>query len=554
MRKMGNQLFADPYLTARLFLDRVTRSSLFAGAKRPIHKARLAHNHELASLMLGERPKPGTHLLIGRGPYNQILGVTPKPGRPELGNIAVIAPPRHGKGLHATAQLLTWEHSAIVIDIKGEHYERTGGAREKRFGPTFVLSPFGTGCQFDPLENCKTEDDCLTFANYMLEKTGDEKADAFILRAQTMLTAAFMAALKEGHPLLPYLAYLIHIGPEAAGERLEILSRNLALPEDKNLATRFLGRRFADTDFDDRYLQNSWANQTALLLPILTETVIRSVSGSDFTIEDFLFGKTVWENGRLVRKPITLYLSIPEERLKALSPLIRLVLKTIVNGITLLYDKRKGEGCQPVLLLADEAGAAPIPGLPELAATVCGRGISIWACFQDLNQPKSVYGTARAATLLNSMETQIFTRQSDLSSSEYVGRRLGYKSDYAHATSVHDTQTTESQSEQAILLFTPQEVSELSETEILCVHRNLKPFRARRTDWREYDDLIALVKIPAPALATLAEAPQIMPLTPNHQPEPLRVTVTDLRGIRRKHHSTYAHAQDQTQPQKNRQE
>ena len=490
--------------------------------------------------MLGETPKPGTHLLIGRGPYNQVLGVRPKPERVELGNIAVIAPPRHGKGLHATAELLTWEHSAIVIDIKGEHHERTGGARAREFGPAFVLSPFGTGHQFDPLRTCETEDDCMAFADYLLEKTGNQEADAFIQRARNMLTAAFMAGLKEGYPLLPYLAHLIHIGPEAAAERLETLSRNLCLPEDKNLATRFLGRRLRDTDFDDRYLQNSWANLTAILMPILTETVIRSLAGSDFTTEDFLFGKEVVENGTPVRKPITLYLCVPEERLKALAPLIRLVLKTIVHGLTRLYDSRKGEGCRPVLILADEAGAAPIPGLPELAATVCGRGISIWAAFQDLNQPRSVYGADRARTLMNSMETQIFTRQSDLGSSEYVTRRLGQKSEYAHGSSTHDTQTTESQSEQAVALLTPQEVAELSETEILCVHRSLKPFRARRMDWREYEELKALAKIPAPGLPPLAPAPTILPLVPTNLPEPVRVHTPDLKAMRRQQHSTFA--------------
>lgn len=211
--------------------------------------------------MLGEQPKPGTHLLIGRGPYNQLLAVVPQPTHRELGNIVVIAPPRHGKGLHATAELLTWEHSVIVIDVKGEHYERTAGARAAQFGPTFVLSPDGFGNSFDPLRHGRTEDEFMAMADYLLEKTGDKAADAFIQRGRTMLTAIFMAGHKEGYPLLPYLAHMIHIGPEATARRLERLSQTLGLPEDQNLATRFLDRRLADVDFCDRYLQNSWSNE-----------------------------------------------------------------------------------------------------------------------------------------------------------------------------------------------------------------------------------------------------------------------------------------------------
>jgi type IV secretion system protein VirD4 len=198
--------------------------------------------------MLGTTPRPGTHLLIGRGPFNQVLGVRPKPERVELGNIAVIAPPRHGKGLHATAELLTWEHSVIVIDVKGEHYERTAGARAARFGPTFVLSPLGVGNRFDPLRHCQTEDDFMVMADYLLEKTGDREADAFIQRGRNMLTAMFMAGHKEGYPLLPYLAHMIHIGPEATAKRLQKLSEILHLPEDQNVATRFLDRQLSTAE------------------------------------------------------------------------------------------------------------------------------------------------------------------------------------------------------------------------------------------------------------------------------------------------------------------
>src|SRR3954454_22128673 len=297
---IAGHTFSDLCLRARLLFCRLTKSTLVAGASHQLHKSRFAHPHELAPLMLGERPKPGTHLLIGRGPYNQLLAVQPQPTHRELGNIVIIAPPRHGKGLHATAELLTWEHSVIVIDVKGEHYERTAGARAAQFGPTFVLSPEGFGNSFDPLRHCRTEDEFMAMADYLLEKTGDKAADAFIQRGRNMLTAIFMAGHKEGYPLLPYLAHLIRIGPEATAKRLQRLSQQLGLPEDQNLATRFLDRQFSDADFGDRYLQNSWSNLKAILLPILTETVIRCLSGSDFTIEQS--GQAARSQGRVPRR------------------------------------------------------------------------------------------------------------------------------------------------------------------------------------------------------------------------------------------------------------
>jgi type IV secretion system protein VirD4 len=360
--------------------------------------------------MHGRQPKPGTHLLIGIGPYNQVLAVTSSPARRELGNIIVIAPPRHGKGLHATAELLTWEHSVIVNDIKGEHFDRTGNARS-RLGPVFVFDPRGYGNRYDPLKHCETEDDFLALADQLLAKTGDKEADAFVQRARGMLTAIFMAGHLEEYPLLVYLAHLIHIGPEAAAKRLELLSQTLHHPEDKNLATRFLDREIEYVDFSDRYLQNSWSTLKAKLLPILTDTVIRSLSGSDFTVEDIILGREVDENGKKVRKPVSIYFRLPENRLKSLAPLISLFWKSLFDGMANLHDSLRGVGCKEVLALIDEGGAAPVPGLPELAATVPGRGISIWADFQDINQPRAIFGLDRARTLLNCMETQIYRKR-----------------------------------------------------------------------------------------------------------------------------------------------
>jgi type IV secretory pathway TraG/TraD family ATPase VirD4 len=171
-----------------------------------------------------------------------------------------------------------------------------------------------------------------------------------------------------------------------------------------------------------------------------------------------------------------------------------------------LYDTRGGKGCNPVLLLIDEAGTAPVPGLPEYAATVAGRGISIWAAFQDLNQQESVYSRSRAETLRNNMETQIFYRQSGLATSEYVEKRLGKKSDFAHSKTSHGHDAhSEGEVEQAVPLMTVQDVAELDDEEIIILHRNRKPIRAKRMDFRNFPELARLTVASPSALPTLPE-------------------------------------------------
>ena len=207
----------------------------------------------------------------------------------------------------------------------------------------------------------------------------------------------------EGHPLLPYAANFLHSGPEAAAERLETISRQRGLPEHQNLATRLLDRKFADTDFSDRYLQSSWSTLTGDIDPIITRTVLRSLCGSDFTPEDILCGRRVLIAGKPERRPVTLYLRFPESRLLALSPLVRLIWSSLLDELIALYDMRRGEGCNPVLALIDEAGTSPIPALPRYAATVAGRGISLAVLVQDHNQLEHAYGKYGSRSLINNM-------------------------------------------------------------------------------------------------------------------------------------------------------
>jgi type IV secretory pathway TraG/TraD family ATPase VirD4 len=147
-------------------------------------------------------------------------------------------------------------------------------------------------------------------------------------------------------------------------------------------------------NFDDRFLLSAWGTLTARMRPLLTETVIRSLSGSDFSPSDLLYSQS----------PITVYLRWPERDLLALSPLVRLMWGTLIDGLITAYDQSLGNNCQPVLLLIDEAGRTAIPSLADHATTVVGRGISLWIAVQSLAQLDAVYGKTRATILRDNMK------------------------------------------------------------------------------------------------------------------------------------------------------
>src|SRR5437588_918915 len=344
-----------------------------------LHRARFAKRHELAELLQKALCSDG--VLLGKRNqwlfFNRYVSVRPTQNRRELGNTLIVAPTRGGKGLLAVSQLLSWEHSVIVNDIKGELFAATAGYRS-RLGKVYVIDPTGVGHCYDPLLEKKTEDGLLSAATHLLYQAEEGEGRIFTERASVMLGQLFAAAKLEGHAPLPYVRQSIRLGLSACAARLHAVS-----PE---LATQFLDVNYKDATFTDRFLLSAWGTLSARMRPLLTETVVRCFTHSDFTAEHLMRSNT----------PVTVYLRWKEQDLLALSPLVRLLWGSFIDELITAYDQAEGQHCQPVLLLIDEAGRTAIPTLAEYATTVVGRGISIWIAIQSLAQLEAIYGQARA--------------------------------------------------------------------------------------------------------------------------------------------------------------
>src|SRR5207247_1622501 len=260
------------------------------------------------------------------------------------------------------------------------------------------------------------------------------------------------------------------------------------------LATIFLDVSLENANLTDRFLLSAWGTLTARMRPLLTETVVRSLAHSDFTPEEIITSP----------RPVTVYMRWKEQDLLALSPLVRLLWGSLIDELVTTYDQRAGNGCQPVMLLIDEAGRTAIPSLADHATTVVGRGISLWIAIQSLSQLEAVYEKARAQVLRDNMDSQIYFRPTDLSTAQYLELRCGNKSAYAKSTSSRDTGgRSEGRAERPIPLLTAQEIMHLRDEEIIGFHRRLAPFKIRRVEWWKQHTLKQRRSLPAPQLASL---------------------------------------------------
>jgi type IV secretory pathway TraG/TraD family ATPase VirD4 len=224
------------------------------------------------------------------------------------------------------------------------------------------------------------------------------------------------------------------------------------------------------------------------------------------------------------KTPITVYLRWREQDLLTLSPLLRLIWKSLINELTDTYDDANGVDCQPVLLLIDEAGRTAIPALADNASTVAGRKISLWLSIQSLSQLDAVYGHEGAQIIKDNTDTKLFYKPADQQTAEYIERNLSYKSGFAHSETKHEEHSSEGMSEQRIPVLTAWEIKHMTKrTDIFGFYNSddkLPPFRAQRMDWRRFPILRERQAMPPPELSPLPELtdalPAVTPQTNGH--------------------------------------
>src|SRR5918912_3737932 len=222
----------------RRILDNVnifmSRVGSLRGEARRLHHARFARPHELHPLVSHSLDEEA--LLIGRTHLGGIYRVRKTAKRRELGNMMVVAPPRHGKSQLAKNQLLTWPHSVVAVDMKGELYQDTGGFRST-LGPVYVIDLRGLGHQYDPLRDCTDEESLYDAAKNILYDPHEGNGRSFTEWGILLEVLKWQACLELNrlnrqtgatYRLLPFTRWLSRLGINAAARAINAISPQIA--------------------------------------------------------------------------------------------------------------------------------------------------------------------------------------------------------------------------------------------------------------------------------------------------------------------------------------
>lgn len=451
------------------------------------YDAHFASPRELSTLT--HDPLAGDGVLIGYA-YQDVLAVRPgSAGKKELGHFMWFGPNRSGKGLSIISNLLQWQGSAIVVDIKGEISEATAGYRRDVLGhDVYILNPSSgeNSHKFDPFRELETDEQIFSAATSFMSPDQDGENAVFAQRASAALAAIVKAAKINGWPVIPTLDQLLYDpeGLKGAAIKLQKLGDKMV----NKWLTAFLSKSPDKMDWEaaenDRFLKNSWQRLVTAAQYLTTDGVIHMTSGSDFRAHE------------LMDKPVTVYLVFRESELDLTLPLFNLVIDSLIRAMLRRYDLNVLHYSQhgvKTLGILDEAYRATPHNMPEYSATVSGRGIYLCMYVQSLAQLAERWGKGGKTTLLDNIHTKIFLPSVDRneddkeSTAAFVSSSCGQymvedrsinKQEHAHELS-SGVRLTERE------LITAAEFGQLKPTQTVVLTNELPPIFAHRLEpWR----------------------------------------------------------------------
>lgn len=495
-------------------------------------------------------------LILGRWPGRRgERGVLRHDG-PE--HVFVFAPTRSGKGVSLVVpNLLSWPHSVLVHDMKGENWALSAGWRSRelgslciRFDPTCTD---GTAARYNPLFEIRMGDqevrDAQNVADILIDPNGDRIRDHWDRTAHSLLVGVILHVLyAERDKTLAGCAQFLARPDRPIDLGLEVMMGTEHAPEGhpgwldpvtgEQTRTHPTVAAAARALIDKSPNERSGVLSTALgFLDLYRDPILaRNTAVSDFGLKDLVHHD----------QPVSLYLTVPPSDLSRTRPLVRLLLNQACRRLTERMDfaggRGKGAGKHPLLLLLDEFPAlGKLSFFQESLAYLAGYGIRAMLITQDLSQHQGVYGKQEAITanchvriafaankpetaeLLSQMAGDTTVSHKQVS---YRGGRFDLVMDHRHIT----------QQKVRRRLLTPDEAMRLDADHEVVFVAGEQPIYARKLRYFEDDRLASAACGPAPASVRIGGRRSCW-LLPSRSPGAVSgrsvENVEDLRELRR---------------------
>ena len=386
-------------------------------------------------------------------------------------HVIVEAPTRSGKGTGIVIpNLLTWQGSVVVLDVKRENYDASAGFRAHYGQDVYLFNPTdreGRTARYNPLAYINRDDPDDVIIELQKIATmlfvAPDHGEAFWANGARTGFAGVGAWLADtsDEPLTMGAIYR-HL---TEGDARSFFRKELADPK-LNLS---VGCRTALADFAGGS-DNSFADVKKTITNVLglwlNPLVDSATAASDFDLRD------------LRKRPMSIYLGVSPDELDRIAPLYNLLLQQLID---LNVRELPGETTPiPVLVILDEfarLGRASV--IASAFSYVAGYGIRLLPVIQSRSQLRGVYGEHVADEIVANCGVEVAFTPKELRVANDLSERIGYVGQESVTKSLTINgllaNRSKSMSEQRRALMLPQELMQFSAEKLILLRGGIPP-------------------------------------------------------------------------------
>lgn len=333
------------------------------------------------------------------------------------GHIVVVGPTRSGKGRgFLMINLLEWQGSVIVFDMKFENYLKTGSARRLLGQKCLVFAPGTENThRWNPLDFIRPwparATDLGNIAAALIPiPTG---SDSYWAETSRGLLAGILGYVTdsrtmEGRRNLRSAIRMFSTGMEFSA----LLQAIVASEPDLN---PFILDKFRQHIARDSRTRPSFESHiTTALDPFNNRLIAAAMSESDFDLAE------------LRRNPYSLFIGSPVADFRTVEPVIRLLIDQ-VNGFLTREEPGKDEPHKVLMLLDEFYQFEKLTEIIKRTPIVASFGLVVVLITQNVSQLIDVYGKPATEAFLGNMDVQLFIAVGDDASGRFLSEKLGNK-------------------------------------------------------------------------------------------------------------------------------
>ncbi|MGR3622418.1 type IV secretory system conjugative DNA transfer family protein [Pseudophaeobacter sp.] len=408
----------------------------------------------------------------------------------EIPHVMMVAPTRAGKGVgFVIPNILAFNGSAVVLDVKGENFEKTARYRMANGDEIYRFSPFdwanGTH-RYNPLARiakarsfAEQFTEVSILADLFLDKD-NRQSDTFSEAGKTIFVAACLLALQRKNATLGEVCKIVSDGvdknaqyqayaEEAVEPTLQTLWMNAASASDRLLTS------------------NIQALKTAGLKQWDNPAVVAATNGNDFDFSTFR------------KKPQSLYIAVSEDHIPTLSPLLRLMFADLIASLR-SHEPGPDEKW-PVMIMIDEfQQMGAMPYLERAIHTLASYGGRIAMIAQSLAALDKIYGPDGRGSLENGAGLKLYITPRDEQTVKEVSASVGKTTSeavtmsYGRNKGLLGAQSSTSRLEERSLL-SETEARFMDPDDVIILASPQHPIKATRIKYYEDPKFIAMIDV-----------------------------------------------------------